>query len=102
MHRCAQRLNDGVPLFHPNVFTRRFAAVGRSAGPQSRPRGGEPPARGSRNPRTLTRVREVSPQVFLIARPALDWEGVRAYLEAVGGTAWLERIRPDGHDDRGD
>jgi thymidylate synthase (FAD) len=62
--------------------------------------GGAPPSRTGGRPRTLARVREVSPQVFLIARPALDWEGVRAYLEAVGGTAWLDRVRPDGEDDR--
>jgi thymidylate synthase (FAD) len=36
-------------------------------------------------------VRETSPQVFLIARPALDAAGLRGYLEAVGGEAWLER-----------
>ncbi len=45
-------------------------------------------------------MREVSPEVFLIARPALDWEGVAAYLKAVGGDAWLERVRSDGEADR--
>jgi thymidylate synthase (FAD) len=45
-------------------------------------------------------VREVTPQVFLIARPALDWEGVRAYLEAVGGTAWIDRVRAGGESER--
>ncbi len=59
-----------------------------------------PPIRIRGHPRTLTRVREVSPQVFLIARPALDWAGVRAYLDAVGGTAWLDRVRAEGEDGR--
>jgi thymidylate synthase (FAD) len=35
--------------------------------------------------------RETSPQVFLIARPSLDVDGMRGYLEAVGGQSWLER-----------
>jgi thymidylate synthase (FAD) len=34
---------------------------------------------------------EATPQVFLIARPALDLEGMRAYLASVGGESWLER-----------
>jgi len=34
-------------------------------------------------------MRETTPQVFLIARPALDPEGLRGYLEAVGGASWL-------------
>jgi thymidylate synthase (FAD) len=36
-------------------------------------------------------VHETSPTVFLIARPSLDVEGMRAYLTDVGGQAWLER-----------
>ena len=36
-------------------------------------------------------MHETEPQVFLIARPALDLEGVRAYLESAGGASWLER-----------
>jgi thymidylate synthase (FAD) len=36
-------------------------------------------------------VRETRPQVFLIARPALDQDGLRGYLEAVGGASWLDR-----------
>ena len=36
-------------------------------------------------------MRETRPQVFLIARPALDPDGLRGYLEAVGGAAWLDR-----------
>jgi thymidylate synthase (FAD) len=34
---------------------------------------------------------DTTPSVFLIARPSLDVEGMRAYLEQVGGTTWLER-----------
>ena len=37
-------------------------------------------------------MREVTPAVFLIARPTIDWEGVGRYLEAVGGQAWLDRV----------
>jgi thymidylate synthase (FAD) len=36
-------------------------------------------------------VHETKPSVFLIARPAVDLEGVRAYLADVGGESWLER-----------
>src|SRR6266516_928260 len=36
-------------------------------------------------------LRETTPQVFLIARPSLVLEGVRGYLESVGGESWLER-----------
>jgi thymidylate synthase (FAD) len=36
-------------------------------------------------------MRETAPSVFLIARPSVDVEGMRAYLEDVGGAAWLER-----------
>src|SRR2546423_4950315 len=36
-------------------------------------------------------LRETPPQVFLIARPSLDLEGLRGYLESVGGGSWLER-----------
>jgi thymidylate synthase (FAD) len=36
-------------------------------------------------------TRDTTPSVFLIARPSLDLEGLRGYLESVGGTAWLER-----------
>jgi thymidylate synthase (FAD) len=35
-------------------------------------------------------MRETRPQVFLIARPALDRDGMRGYLEAVGGASWLD------------
>lgn len=37
-------------------------------------------------------MRDVHPEVFLIARPKVDWGEVRRYLEAVGGLDWYERV----------
>jgi thymidylate synthase (FAD) len=36
-------------------------------------------------------MRETTPTVHLVARPSLDLDGLRAYLEAAGGAAWLDR-----------
>jgi thymidylate synthase (FAD) len=36
-------------------------------------------------------MHETSPQVFLIARPSLELDGMRAYLRDVGGESWLQR-----------
>ena len=36
-------------------------------------------------------MHETSPQIFLIARPAIEVSGMRDYLAAVGGVDWLER-----------
>ncbi len=36
-------------------------------------------------------MRETTPQVFLIARPALDLDGLRGYLDAADGASWLDR-----------
>jgi thymidylate synthase (FAD) len=36
-------------------------------------------------------MHETSPSVYLIARPSIDAEGMRAYLKDVGGESWLER-----------
>jgi thymidylate synthase (FAD) len=36
-------------------------------------------------------MHETTPQVFLIARPSIDVEGMREYLADVGGGSWLER-----------
>ena len=36
-------------------------------------------------------LNETTPQVFLIARPAVDVGGMREYLESVGGESWLDR-----------
>ncbi len=46
-------------------------------------------------------MQDVTPEVFLIARPAIDWDAVERYLAAVGGLEWRERIaalgdRPEG------
>jgi thymidylate synthase (FAD) len=36
-------------------------------------------------------MHETTPQVFLIARPSIDVQGMRGYLADVGGESWLER-----------
>jgi thymidylate synthase (FAD) len=36
-------------------------------------------------------MHETTPQVFIIARPSIDVEGMRGYLRDVGGESWLER-----------
>jgi len=36
-------------------------------------------------------VHETTPSVHLIARPSIDLDGMRAYLESVGGAGWLDR-----------
>ena len=41
----------------------------------------------------------VEPQVRLIGRPDLDYDEIAAYLEDVGGHAWLERLDRGGLDD---
>jgi thymidylate synthase (FAD) len=38
-----------------------------------------------------TTMRETEPSVHLIARPSVDLDGMRAYLEKVGGASWLDR-----------
>jgi thymidylate synthase (FAD) len=40
-------------------------------------------------------MRSVEPEVFLVARPKVDYETVSAYLREVGGESWLERIDRD-------
>jgi thymidylate synthase (FAD) len=35
-------------------------------------------------------MHETSPSVFMIARPAIDVDGMRAYLRDVGGESWLD------------
>jgi thymidylate synthase (FAD) len=44
-------------------------------------------------------VRETTPEVFLIARPAIDLEGMGRYLAAVGGSGWLQRRLEEGGDE---
>lgn len=41
-------------------------------------------------------MRETRPEVFLLSRPSINWDGVVGYLKAVGGEAWLDRVRPGG------
>lgn len=41
-------------------------------------------------------MRETTPSVFLIGRPAVDTEAMRAYLDDVGGSSWLERRLAEG------
>jgi thymidylate synthase (FAD) len=36
-------------------------------------------------------MHETTPQVFLIARPSIDVDGMRGYLADVGGESWLDR-----------
>ncbi len=36
-------------------------------------------------------MHETQPSVFLIARPAVDIDGMRGYLQDVGGASWLDR-----------
>ncbi len=44
-------------------------------------------------------MHETAPTVFLIARPSLNVEGLRGYLQDVGGEAWLERRLEEGGDE---
>ena len=37
-------------------------------------------------------MRNVHPEVFLVARPQLDYVALAAYLSEVGGSSWLERL----------
>jgi thymidylate synthase (FAD) len=41
-------------------------------------------------------MKSVQPQVFLVARPEINYDQLAAYLTEVGGTRWLEKL------DRGD
>jgi thymidylate synthase (FAD) len=44
-------------------------------------------------------MHETTPNVFLIARPSLDLQGMRGYLEDVGGESWLDlRLQGAGDD----
>jgi thymidylate synthase (FAD) len=45
-------------------------------------------------------MRETTPGVYLIARPSVNVEGMRAYLDEVGGTSWLD-MRLEEADDAG-
>jgi thymidylate synthase (FAD) len=43
-------------------------------------------------------MRSVEPEVFLVARPRLDYDQIAAYLREVGGESWLERLDRGGLD----
>ena len=45
-------------------------------------------------------MRETTPSVFLVARPSVDVEGMRGYLEDVGGQSWLEGRLAEGGDEQ--
>ena len=47
-------------------------------------------------------MRETTPTVHLIARPSLDLDGMRAYLEDVGGASWLDRRLGEGEPNAGE
>jgi thymidylate synthase (FAD) len=47
-------------------------------------------------------MRETTPTVHLIARPHVDLDGMRGYLEEVGGASWLDRRQAAGGDDVND
>jgi thymidylate synthase (FAD) len=40
-------------------------------------------------------MHDTTPSVFLIARPSVDLDGMRAYLDRVGGGSWLDRRLAD-------
>src|SRR5271166_2509282 len=37
-------------------------------------------------------MKKVQPEVFLVARPQIDYSALAAYLSEVGGESWLERL----------
>ncbi|MCF2573062.1 FAD-dependent thymidylate synthase [Brevibacterium sp. UCMA 11754] len=47
-------------------------------------------------------MRQVEPSVELLAKPSIDWESMRTYLDEVGGTTWADRVEeaesPDAED----
>jgi thymidylate synthase ThyX len=40
-------------------------------------------------------MRSVEPEIFLVARPKVDYDAMAAYLREVGGERWLERLDRD-------
>jgi thymidylate synthase (FAD) len=37
-------------------------------------------------------MRSVEPEVFLVAKPDLDYDELARYLREIGGESWLERL----------
>ncbi|HEX5224144.1 MAG TPA: FAD-dependent thymidylate synthase [Solirubrobacteraceae bacterium] len=52
--------------------------------------------------RTDSEKRETRPAVFLVARPSVDLEGMRAYLAEVGGESWLDQRVQEGEPNPGE
>src|ERR1700757_575196 len=50
------------------------------------------PDRCRRAPVGCRGMRKVHPEVFLVARPQVDYDALAAYLDEVGGESWLERL----------
>src|SRR5260370_5629666 len=48
-----------------------------------------------RRPVVCCAMRSVEPEVFLVARPKVDYDAMAAYLHEVGGERWLERLDRD-------
>src|SRR6266704_5510267 len=54
------------------------------------------PGRCRRLPVVCRAMKSVQPEVFLVARPEIDYAAMAGYLREVGGEKWLEKL------DRGD
>jgi thymidylate synthase (FAD) len=54
-----------------------------------------PPTALQESASTPFAMHETTPSVFLISRPSLDLDAIRAYLQDVGGLSWLERRLAD-------
>lgn len=52
---------------------------------------GLPPRRPGDALASSAPMHQTSPEVFLLARPSIDLDGMRGYLRDVGGESWLER-----------
>jgi thymidylate synthase (FAD) len=37
-------------------------------------------------------VQETQPEIFIVARPVVDWPSLYSFLDSIGGTAWVRRI----------
>lgn len=54
-----------------------------------------PPTALQESATTPFAMHETTPSVFLISRPSIDLDAVRAYLHEVGGASWLQRRLDD-------
>jgi thymidylate synthase (FAD) len=57
-----------------------------------------PPTALQESAATPFAMQETTPSVFLISRPSIDLDAIRAYLQDVGGLSWLERRAADADD----